>query len=185
MSLDTYLYLKEPEHFSVSACEAYLDAWGFHGHFDPGFDPLRFEGALPFVGTADLPGDGVSYRVAFEYYLDPYVFEPEPPRKPTLWERLLGKRPPDPDSPADPYPGATHVMLLSCPYHDSLSPLLAYGLAAYALEACDGVLYDPQDDKTYRTVEEIREIYATTLAYLLREREKGRLCLCREGDEAP
>ena len=185
MSFDLNIYIKDPSRFLVADCEAYLDRLGFHGHFDPDFHPETFEGCLPFVGTADLVGDGVIYRVAPEYYLDEYVFEPVPPRKPTLWERLRGKRPAEVVPEEDPFEGATHSILLCCSYGDSLSILLAYGIAAYAVESCDGILYDPQDGKTYDTPSAVETAYAVCLEDLRREKEKGRLCLHREGDGTP
>ena len=103
MSFDLHIYIKNPSRFSAADCEAYLDALGFHGHFDPDFHPQAFEGCLPFVGTSDLVGDGVVYRIAPEYYLDEYTFEPAPPRKPTLWERLTGKRPAEAVPEEDPF----------------------------------------------------------------------------------
>lgn len=183
MSFDLNIYVKDPSRFSAADCEAYLDTLGFHGHFDPDFHPETFEGCLPFVGTADLMGDGVTYRIAPEYYLDEYTFEPTPPRKPTLWERLRGKRPAEAVPEEDPFAGATHSILLSCSYGDSLSILLAYGIAAYAVGGCGGVLYDPQDDKIYNTSAAVETAFAVCLEDLRREKEKGRLCLHPEGDE--
>jgi hypothetical protein len=183
MSFDLHIYIKDPSRFSVADCEAYLDTLGFHGHFDPDFHPQAFEGCLPFVGTSDLVGDGVIYRIAPEYYLDEYTFEPAPPRKPTLWERLTGKRPAEAIPEEDPFSGATHSILLSCSYGDSLSILLAYGIAAYAVGGCDGVLYDPQDDKAYHTPADVEKAFAVCLEDLRDEKEKGRLCLHRDGDE--
>ena len=185
MSFDLNIYIKDPSRFSAADLEAYLDTLGFHGHFDPDFHPMTFEGCLPFVGTADLVGDGVIYRVAPEFYLDEYVFEPAPPRKPTLWERLRGKRSAEAVTEEDPFSGATHSILLSCSYGDSLSILLAYGIAAYAVKSCDGVLYDPQDDKTYNTSAAVEKAFAVCLEDLRREKEKGRLCLHPEEDGTP
>lgn len=185
MSFVLNIYIKDPFRFSVKDCEAYLDALGFHGRFDSDFQPESFAGCLPFVGTADLVGDGVRYRVAPEYYLDEYTFEPTPSRKPTLWERLTGKRPPEAVPEEDPFAGATHSILLSCSYGDSLSIPLAYGMAAYAVGACDGVLYDPQDDQTYKTPSAIGQAFAVCLEDLRKEKEQGRLCLHRDEDGMP
>lgn len=185
MSFDLYIYVKDPSRFSVTDCQAYLDNLDFHGRFDPDFHPEAFVGCLPFVGTSDIVGDGVLYRIAPEYYLDEYVFEPTPPRKLTLWERLTGKHPAEAIPEKDPFAGATHSILLSCSYGDSLSLLLAYGMAAYAAEACNGVLYDPQDDKIYNTPSAVVQAYAICREDLRKEKEKGCLYLHREGDSMP
>ena len=48
---------------------------------------------------------------------------------------------------------------------------------------CDGVLYDPQDDKTYHTPAAVEKAFAICLEDLREEKEKGRLCLHPDGDE--
>ena len=56
---------------------------------------------------------------------------------------------------------------------------------AKTAEACNGVLYDPQDDKIYNTPSAVVQAYAICREDLRKEKEKGCLYLHREGDSMP
>lgn len=157
MSYDYSIYLKSIEHFSREDCEAFLRVRGLRAQIPADFDPRTHSG---FVGIGAVLSEsdetGEELRSGFEYDIGAYRFEPMPPRKPTLWERMRGIQP-EPE--VDPYPEAVWDVLVSCHWltADAWAIPLALGFAGYLVAACDGVLFDPQAGKTFADLEAIEE----------------------------
>ncbi len=159
MSYDYNIYVKHIERFSREACEVYIRTRGPEAHIPHDFDPLTHSG---FVGIGSMlpspDGTGERFQSGFEYDISAHVFEPLPPRKPTLWERLRGIKSIEPES--DPYPDAVHDVCLSCHWleADTYAIPLALAFAGYFVHACDGVLCDPQEGRDYTDPAAIDEV---------------------------
>ncbi len=149
MSYDYTVYIQHIERFSCADCEAFLRARGLEAHIPADFDPLTHGGMLELGAVLPKATEaGEVMRSGFEYDISAHEFEPIPPRRPTLWERLRGVKP---TAEEDPYPAAVWDVFLSCHWltEDVWAIPLALGFAGYLVATCDGVLFDPQEGKIF------------------------------------
>lgn len=166
MSMDYYIYLKQPEMFSAQAFEQYCHGLGLsialHPAFsleDAGFLPIRFIDKR-FVGT----GGNHDFLSGFELYASEYHHVLQPQKQAAGFFQKLFKPKPVQEKPFDrAIKDATWLIELRCGSADSFEVLLAYIFGAYLVKYCGGVLDDPQIGQFYDNVGPIeREIVAIT-----------------------
>ena len=168
MSIDYYVYIKNPDAFSVPSFEQYCSFLGLRIELHPSFSLLEDAGFSPIRLIDERfvrDGRNHDFLSGFELYSSEYQHIVQPQKKTAGFLRKIFKAKPIQETPLDrAIKDATWLIELRCGSADSFEVLLAYIFGAYLIKSCGGVFDDPQTGQFYddhsRLESEIKAIIA-------------------------
>ena len=178
MSLDYYVYLKNPDAFSNPAFEEYCASFGFDVKLHPDLNLLSDDGFVPACLTDDRFARHGSnqFLTGFESFPAPYQPVERSTSKPRGFLGLFHKKPKEETPFEQIIKDSTFVLALTCRSMDSFEHIIAILLGAFCVRHCGGIFDDPQFGRYYDDAQELeRETLAYAVNELLEEAEKGSL----------
>lgn len=179
MSMDYYIYLKQPDGFSVQSFESYCTTLGLCVTIHPSFNLLEDSGFAPMRLINERfakEGESKAFLSGFELYSSEYQHLSRSPKKKTGFFQKLFKAKPVGETPFDRVTKDASVLLeLRCSGADSFEVLLAYVFGAYLVKHCGGVFDDPQTGQYYDNCKLLEIEIAEILTELLQQANKGEL----------
>lgn len=177
MSMDYFVYIKNPDAFSNLAFEEYCTSLGLSVKLHPNLNLLSSEGFAPVCLTDDrFAHNGCSrFMTGFESYLSPYQPVMRNTPKPRGLFCLFNKKPKEETPFEKKVRDSTFVFSLNCSGMDSFEPVIAYLFGAFCIRNCGGVFDDPQSGKYYDDAAELEQEIAFIVDSLSAEAENGNL----------
>ena len=179
MSIDYYVYIKNPDAFSIPSFEQYCSSLGLHIELHPSFNLLEDAGFSPIrLIDARFFRDSRSHDFlsGFELNSSEYQHILQPQKKATGFLHKLFKAKPIPETPYDrAIKDATRLIALRCGSADSFEVLLAYIFGAYLIKCCGGAFDDPQTGQFYDDHNHLESEIRAIIADLLEQDNTGEL----------
>jgi len=177
MSMDYYVYIKDPDAFSNLAFEKYCMSLGFSVKLHPELNLLLDEGFVPVCLTDDrfVQNGSNRFMTGFESYPSPYQPVVQNTPKAHGLFGLFSKKPKEETPFEKKVKDSSFVFALSCSGMDSFEPVIAHLLGAFCIRNCGGIFDDPQFGRYYDDAEELEQEIAFAVDDLLAEAEKGNL----------
>lgn len=178
MSLDYYVYLKNPDALSNPAFEEYCASLGFDVELHPVTNLLSDDGFVPVCLTDDRFAQygGNQFLTGLESFPAPYQPVERDTSKPRGFFGLFQKKPREESPIEKKIKDSAFVLALTCRSVDSFEHIIAILLGAFCVRHCGGIFDDPQTGKYYDDAEELEQ---ETLVYavneLIEEAEEGDL----------
>ena len=177
MSMDYYVYLKQPNAFSALAFEQYCGFLGFHIKLHPSFKLLEETGFSPIrLVDERFAGDGGNHDFlsGFELASSEYQHVLQP-QKAGFWHKIFKAKTAQ-ETPFDrAIKDATWSIGIRCGSADSFEVLLAYIFGAYLVKCCGGVFDDPQTGQFYEDHHHLESEIEAIIAELLEQENAGEL----------
>jgi hypothetical protein len=179
MSIDYYVYIKNPDAFSVPSFEQYCSFLGLRIELHPSFNLLEDAGFSPIrlIDTRFFRDSrNHDFLSGFELNSSEYQHILQPRKNATGFLHKLFKAKPIPETPYDrAIKDATRLIELRCGSADSFEVLLAYIFGAYLIKCCGGAFDDPQTGQFYDDHNHLESEIRAIIADLLEQDTTGEL----------
>ena len=168
MSLDYYLYLKNPDAFSNAVFEDYCASLGFDVKLHPDANLMSDDGFVPVCLTDDrfAQNGGNQFLTGVESFPAPYQPVARDTSKPRGLFGLFQKKPKEETPFERKIKDSAIVLALTCRSMDSFEHIIAILLGAFCVRHCGGFFDDPQMGRYYDDAEELEQ---ETLVYAVNE----------------